>query len=85
MALHGSKETDISQEVQGIMSATTTVAPDTGVLRRELLRLARHEENQAAMEAAAVPYWSVGPPSIQGHRAAAAILRVEADKLLAED
>jgi hypothetical protein len=77
-------ETEISQEVEVIMSDTATVAPIAGVLRRELLRLARDEENQAAAEAAAVPYWAVGPPSIQGHRTAAAILRAKADKLLAE-
>ena len=34
-------------------------------------------------EAAAVPYWSVGPPSIAAHRSAAAILRAHADTLLA--
>jgi len=65
------------------MSATTTAAPFARALRRELLRLARDEEDQAATEAAAVPHWSAGPPSIQGHRAAAAILRAEADRLLA--
>jgi hypothetical protein len=52
-------------------------------LRRALLRLAREEEDRAATEAAAVPYWTAGPPSILGHRAAAAILRAQADELLA--
>jgi hypothetical protein len=65
------------------MSVTITTSPAGDVLRRVLLRLAREEEDLAATEAAEVPYWSVGPPSIQGHRAAAAILRAQADKLLA--
>jgi hypothetical protein len=64
------------------MSLATTTTPIAAALRGELLRLARDEEDRAATEAAAVPYWSVGPPTIQGHRAAAAILRAEADKLL---
>ncbi len=64
------------------MTTITATGSVAGSLRRELLRLAREEENQAAAEAATVPYWSVGPPTIQGHRAAAAILRAEADKLL---
>jgi hypothetical protein len=57
--------------------------PTDVALRRALLRLAREEEDRAATEAAAVPYWTVGPPSILGHRAAAAILRAQADELLA--
>jgi hypothetical protein len=65
------------------MTASTTAAPIARALRRELLRLAQLEEDQAATEAAAVPYWSVGPPTIQGHRAAAAILRATADRFLA--
>jgi hypothetical protein len=65
------------------MTATTTIDPPlASALRREMLRLARDEEDQAATEAAAVPYWSPGPPSIQGHRSAAAILRAKADTLL---
>jgi len=59
---------------------TTTVA---AALRRELLRLARTEEDRAAAEAAEVPYWSTCPPSVLGHRAAAVILRADADSLLA--
>jgi hypothetical protein len=65
------------------MSVPTNTSQVDVALRRELLRLAREEEDRAATEAALVPYWSVGPPSIQGHRAAAAILRAQADKLLA--
>ena len=52
-------------------------------LRSILLELARREDNLAADEAAATPYWSPGPATILGHRAAATVLRVEADHLLA--
>ena len=50
-------------------------------LRRELLRLARVEEDLAADEAARVPYWASCPPSVHGHRAAALALRADADRL----
>jgi hypothetical protein len=63
------------------MSPTANQTSLSGALRRELIRMARDEEDQAATEAAAVPYWTVGPPSIQGHRAAAAALRAKADLL----
>jgi hypothetical protein len=52
------------------------------LLRRELLRLARMEEDLAATEAAAVPYWAACPPTVTGHRAAAVVLRTSADQLL---
>jgi hypothetical protein len=52
------------------------------LLRRELLRLARIEEDLAATEAAAVPYWAHCPPTVAGHRSAAAVLRANADRLL---
>jgi hypothetical protein len=52
-------------------------------VRRELLRIAHHEEDLAAAEAAAVPYWAPCPASVPGHRAAAAALRSQADLLLA--
>lgn len=42
---------------------------------RELVDLARYEENRAADQAAEVPYWRPVPPSVLGHRAAAAALR----------
>lgn len=54
----------------------------TTLLRRELLRLARIEEDLAATEAAAVPYWAHYPPTVSGHRTAAAVLRENADRLL---
>lgn len=50
-------------------------------LCRELVRLARHEEELAANEAARVPYWRVCPPSVDGHRAAAAALRADLARL----
>lgn len=52
-------------------------------LRLALLELARSEDERAADEAAAQPYWLPCPPSVQGHRAAAAALRDQADRLLA--
>jgi hypothetical protein len=58
---------------------TSTVA---AMIRRELLNLARIEEDRAADDAAAVPYWSHRPPSVAGHNAAAAALREAADRLL---
>jgi len=51
-------------------------------LRRALLRLAAREDDLAAAEAASVPYWAPHPPSVLGHRTAAAALRFEADQLL---
>jgi len=50
-------------------------------LRLELLRLARHEDDLAAAEGAEVPYWATCPPSVLGHRTAAAALRAEADRI----
>jgi hypothetical protein len=66
------------------MSIDITATSLAAALRRELLRLAKDEENQAADEAAKVPYWTSCPPSVLGHRAAAAILRADADRFLAE-
>jgi len=51
-------------------------------LRQILLELARHEDDVAAAEAAAVPYWSPQPTSVSGHRVAASTLRLEADRFL---
>ena len=55
----------------------------TLALRRELLRLARVEDDLAAAEAAATPYWSATPTTVIGHRTAAALLRADADQFLA--
>ena len=49
------------------------------VLRRELIRLAKLEDDLAADEAARVPYWLPCPSSVEGHRAAALALRRDAD------
>jgi len=55
----------------------------TMALRRELLRLARVEDDLAAAEAAATPYWSPAPIAVLGRRTAAAVLRADADQFLA--
>jgi len=52
-------------------------------LRLILLDLARRQDNMAADQAASTPYWAPSPPSVLGHRSAAAALRAEADHLLA--
>ena len=51
-------------------------------VRRELLRIAAREDALAAAEAASVPYWLPHPPTVQGHRTAAAALRSQANQLL---
>lgn len=58
--------TDFSPEMTASLDAA---------IRRELLRLARQEEERAADEAAQVQYWQPCPPSVDGHRAAAEALR----------
>ena len=63
------------------MSTNANTTDIKVALQRELHRLARVEDDRAANDAARVPYWSPCPPSVQGHRAAAAILRAEADLL----
>jgi hypothetical protein len=52
-------------------------------LRQELLRLAHHEEDLAASEAARVHYWESMPVTVAIHRKCAAELRAAADGLLA--
>ena len=54
----------------------------TSELRSVLLELARRQEDLAAREAAATPYWASCPSSVLGRRSAAAVLRAEADQLL---
>jgi hypothetical protein len=51
-------------------------------LRQLLLELARRQDNLALSEAVDVPYWAPPPTSVTGHRAAAQVLRSEADRLL---
>jgi len=53
-------------------------------LCRELFALARSEDDAAAAEACQVPYWSPIPTSVDGHRAAARVLRQSAQRLEAE-
>ena len=55
----------------------------TRILRARLLQIARQQDELAATEAAATPYWESPPASVHGHRTAAAALRAEADVLLA--
>jgi hypothetical protein len=50
-------------------------------VRRELFRLADAEEQRAAEEAATVPYWAPYPDSVAAHRAAARVLRQDAERL----
>ena len=57
------------------------IAGTSAALRSELLRLARQEDDLAATQGAAVPYWAPSPPSVHGHRAAAAALREAADRV----
>lgn len=63
---------------QPILSLPPDVA---AALRHELLTLAKLEEDTAASEAARVPYWRPLPNSVEGHRAAAAALRADAERL----
>lgn len=53
-------------------------------LCRELVHLAKLEEERAAAEAAVVPYWGACPPSVLAHRAAARVLRADARRLESE-
>ena len=50
-------------------------------LGRELLRLAKHEEEAAAHEAQGVHYWEPVPVTVAVHRQCAAALRVAAREL----
>jgi len=59
--------------------------PDTTTataLRARLLAMARRQDELAANLAAATPYWQPQPWALQGHRAAADVLRAEAGLLL---
>lgn len=65
------------------MNPQSTDTATLTTLRSLLLQLARHEDDLAAAEAAHTPYWSPYPSSVIGHRAAAAVLREQADQLVA--
>ncbi len=49
------------------------------LVRKELLRLARRQEDLAAVMREAVPYWATWPDPVPGHRRAAAALRADAE------
>ena len=59
--------------------STSVSAELTGALCHALFELARREDELADTEAASVPYWVPCPPSVYGHRAAADVLRSEAE------
>ena len=63
------------------MSTQSTTRADLhDALRRELLRLARREDDAASREAARVHYWEPTPVIVVVHRRCAAILRDAADE-----
>ena len=64
------------------MDTHTTGSTMTSELRSVLLELARRQDDLAAHEAAATPYWAPCPLSVLGRRSAAAVLRAEADHLV---
>jgi hypothetical protein len=64
------------------MNNPTTANGTSSALRAILLRLAKHQDDLAALEAATVPYWTPCPPSVLGHRAAAEALRAQANEYL---
>lgn len=65
-------------------TATTNIDSETAaLLRTQLLALARRQDDMAAEEAAATPYWKPQPTTVHGHRSAADALRAEADLLRA--
>ena len=72
------KAADVMSQLE-VMTARSDVAVQ---LRRILYELAHREDDIAASEAAAVPYWAPLPASVSGHREAAIALRSEADRLL---
>jgi len=47
-----------------------------------LLALAKGQDELAAIEAAATPYWAPCPPPVVGRRTAARLLRAEADRIV---
>jgi hypothetical protein len=68
--------------VSTVGTASSPTSPTRPRLRELLLDLARHEDDLAADELAATPYWACAPTSALGHRDAAAALRAAADLLL---
>jgi hypothetical protein len=64
------------------MNTHTIDGTTAALLRSRLLELARRQDDLAADEAATTPYWKPQPVTVHGHRAAADVLRAEADLLL---
>lgn len=66
------------------MNTTSAAHTASTTVRGILLNLAKQQDDLAAQEAAAVPYWTPCPPSVLGRRAAAEALRAQADEYLTE-
>jgi hypothetical protein len=67
------------------MNITSVDSTTAALVRSRLLELARRQDELAAAEATATPYWNPQPTSVHAHRAAAAALRAEADQISAVD
>ena len=65
-----------------VMNRPTIDTTTAALLRSQLLKLARRQDDLAAEEAARTPYWKPQPATVDGHRSAAGALRAEADLLL---
>lgn len=64
------------------MNHLSTANGTSSAFRAILLKLAKQQDDLAAQEAATVPYWAPCPPSVLGRRAAAEVLRAQADEYL---
>jgi hypothetical protein len=53
----------------------------TGKRYSVLIQPAKRQDELAATEAAATPYWTTCTQTVVGHRTAATLLRAEADRL----
>ncbi|GAB4010943.1 hypothetical protein [Nocardioides ultimimeridianus] len=62
---------------------TDTDTTEINRIRAMLLELALRQDELAAQELAATPYWATAPETVAGHRDAAEALRAAADLLLA--
>jgi hypothetical protein len=83
--VHGGDEGADQEDVKAMVDMETdsrATAALREALQFELLRLARQEDDLACNESATVPYWAPCPPSVQGHRAAAAALRDVAERVV---
>lgn len=65
-------------------TATTNIDSEmAALLRTQLLALARRQDDMAAEETAATPYWKPQPTTVHRHHSVADALRAEADLLRA--